>query len=104
MAACAKNEIEKFIKIIQDSGLEPIGCIHESQAIANALTSKNFKEKLCIVHARENRIGIYLIKEGIAHFSTLRSVLGDNYEQQFLDEYENFLNTVQSIIQSKMSQ
>lgn len=91
VAVCAKNEIEKFIKIIQDSGLEPIGCIHESQAIANALTSKNFKEKLCIVHARENRIGIYLIKEGIAHFSTLRSVLGDNYEQQFLDEYENFL-------------
>lgn len=92
VAVCAKSEIEKFMKIIQDSGFEPIGCLHESQTIANALIPKNFKGKLCIVQARGNRIGIYLVKDGIVHFSTLRSILEDNYEKQFLDEYEKFLD------------
>lgn len=91
VAACAKNEIEKFVKIIQDGGLEPVGCIPESQAIANTLSPKELEGKLYIIHARENRIGIYLVKDGVVHFSTLRSVPEDNYEQQFLDEYEKFL-------------
>lgn len=91
VAACAKEEVEKFVKVIYSSGLEPVGCVHESQAIANALTPKGLSEKLCVVHARENMIGIYLVKNNITHFSTLRFISGGDYEQQFLDEYEKFL-------------
>lgn len=91
VAACAKGEIEKFVKIIYDGGFEPVGCIHESQAIANALTPKWFLGKLSIVHARGDRVGIYLVKNSVVHFSTLRSILDGGYEQQFLDEYEKFL-------------
>lgn len=91
VAACAKAEIEKFAEIIRKSGLEPVGCIHESQAIANAIVSKNSTGTLCIVHAREKRVGIYFVKNNLVLFSTLRPILGEDYSKQFLDEYEKFL-------------
>jgi len=91
VAASSKKEIEKFIEAFYKSGLEPVGCIHESQAIANALVSNKTSGTLSIVHARENRVGIYLVKNNLVHFSTLRSVLDDDYKKQFLDEYEKFL-------------
>jgi hypothetical protein len=92
VAACVKKELEKFIEAFHRAGFEPIGCIHESQAIADALVPKNFSGTLSIVHARESRVGIYLIKENLVRFSTLRSILDENYNKQFLDEYEKFLD------------
>ncbi|OHA93816.1 MAG: hypothetical protein A3E02_02325 [Candidatus Zambryskibacteria bacterium RIFCSPHIGHO2_12_FULL_38_34] len=92
VAACVKKELEKFIEAFHRAGFEPIGCIHESQAIANALVPKNFSGTLSIVHARRNRVGIYLIKNNLVYFSTLRSILDENYNKQFLDEYEKFLD------------
>jgi hypothetical protein len=91
VAACVKKEVEKFIEVLRGSGFEPIGCIHESQAIANALMQKNSSETLCVVHARENRVGIYLVKNNLVIFSTLRSITGGDYAGQFLDEYRKFL-------------
>jgi hypothetical protein len=91
VAACVKKEVEKFIEALHQSGFEPVGCIHESQAIADALIPKKFLETLCIVHARENRVGIYLVKDNLVHFSTLRSILDEDYKKQFLDEYRKFL-------------
>lgn len=90
VAASAKKEIEKFVEVFYKSGFEPVGCINESQAIANALVSKRSVETLSIVHARENRVGIYLVKNNLVHFSTLRSISGEDYKKQFLDEYEKF--------------
>jgi len=90
VAACAKKEVKKFIEVLQKSGFQPIGCIHESQAIANALIPKKSSEILCVVHARRYRIGIYLVKNNLVLFSTLRSVSSDDYGEQFLDEYEKF--------------
>jgi hypothetical protein len=91
VAASARKEVEKFIEAFRKAGFEPIGCIHESQAIANALIPKKFFGTLSIVHARENRVGIYLIKDNLVQFSTLRSILDEDYKKQFLDEYEKFL-------------
>ena len=91
VAACVKQEVEKFIEALRKAGFEPVGCIHESQAIANALLSNKHHGTLSIIHARENRIGIYMIKNGLVVFSTLRSVLEGDYKKQFLDEYERFL-------------
>jgi hypothetical protein len=91
VAACVKKEVEKFIEALRSSGFEPVGCIHESQAIAGALIPKNSLGTLCIVHARENRVGIYSIKDNLVLFSTLRSVMSGDYGRQFLDEYEKFL-------------
>jgi Tfp pilus assembly PilM family ATPase len=91
VAACVKKEVEKFALAFHKSGFEPIGCIHESQAIAEALIPKESIGTLCIVHAREDRIGIYMVKDGIVLFSTLRSISEGDYKSQFLDEYEKFL-------------
>ncbi|MEK7635117.1 MAG: pilus assembly protein PilM [Patescibacteria group bacterium] len=91
VAACVKQEVEKFIQVFRKAEFEPIGCIHESQAITNALTSKKSSGTLCIVHARGTRIGIYLVKDNLVIFSTLRSVLEEDYKKQFLDEYDKFL-------------
>lgn len=91
VAACVKKEVEKFCQVIRESGLELVGCLHESQAIANALMPKKFVGASSIVHARRDRIGIYLVKDNVVHFSTLRTIGEGNYKNQFLDEYEKFL-------------
>ncbi|MEK7116887.1 MAG: pilus assembly protein PilM [Patescibacteria group bacterium] len=91
VAACVKKEVEKFVEAFHRAGFEPVGCVHESQAIANALIPKKFPGVLCVVHARENRVGIYLVKDNLVYFSTLRSILDEAYNKQFLDEYEKFL-------------
>jgi acylphosphatase len=90
VAACVKNEVEKFIEALRDSGFEPIGCIHESQAIVNAVLPKNTTGLSCIVHARRDRIGIYLVKNNIVNFATIRNISSGDYKNQFLDEYEKF--------------
>jgi hypothetical protein len=92
VAACVRKELEKFVEAFHSAGFELMGCIHESQAIANALVPKNFSGTLSIIHARENRVGIYLIRDNLVYFSTLRSILDENYNKQFLDEYEKFLD------------
>ncbi len=91
VAASLKKEINKFLEAMRLSGFEPLGCIHESQAIANSLLPEKAPGLICIVHARENRIGIYLVRDGLVVFSTLRSIIGDDYKKEFLDEYERFL-------------
>lgn len=91
VAASPKKEIKKFIEAFYKSGFESVGCIHESQAVTNAVVSNNYSDTLSVVHAKENRVGIYLVRNNLVHFSTLRSILGGDYKKQFLDEYEKFL-------------
>ena len=92
VSACVKKEVEKLIEALREAGFETLGCIHESQAIADAVVQKNFSNTLSIIHARGKRVGIYLVKDGIVHFSTLRNISGETYKKQFLDEYEKFLD------------
>lgn len=92
VSACVKKEVEKYIEAFRKAGLDPIGCIHESQAIANALTFKDVSENISIVHARENRVGIYLVKNGLVNFCTLRSISEGDYKKEFIDEYEKFVD------------
>lgn len=91
VAACVKKEVEKFIQSLQKAGFEPVGCIHESGAIVKAVIPQNFFGTFCIVHARENKIGIHLVKDKIVYFSTLRNISDDDYKKEFLDEFEKFL-------------
>ncbi|KKQ78044.1 MAG: hypothetical protein A3A96_02895 [Candidatus Zambryskibacteria bacterium RIFCSPLOWO2_01_FULL_39_39] len=91
VTACVKKEIEKFIEAFYKAGFEPVGCVHESQAITKTVIPKNFFGTFCVIHARENRIGIHLVKDKIVHFSTIRTVLEGDYKKEFLDEYEKFL-------------
>jgi len=90
VAACVKKEVEKFAEAVKSSGFELVGCLHESQAIANSVIPKNFVKTSCIVHSRKDRVGIYLVKNNIVYFSTLRSI-GKDYEAEFMDEYKKFL-------------
>ena len=91
VAACVKNDTEKFLETVRKSGFEPVGCVHESQAIADAIVPKNSPEISCIVHARKNRVGIYLVKQNVVHFSTLQTITDGDYEKQFMDEFEKFM-------------
>lgn len=91
VAACAQKEIEKFSEIFYKSGFEPVGCMHESQAIARSVVPKKLSGTFSIIHARENRIGIHLAKDKTIVFSTIRNV-SEDYEKEFLDEYEKFLD------------
>lgn len=86
VAACQKIEIEKLTEIIKASGLEPVGCVHESQAIAGALISKEAKTLNCIVHVREDRIGLFLAKGGAVSFATLRPTSSVTYIEDYKDE------------------
>jgi Tfp pilus assembly PilM family ATPase len=61
VVASLKKEVNKFLEAMRLGGFEPLGCIHESQAIANSLLTEKELGLICIVHARENRIGIYLV-------------------------------------------
>lgn len=91
VAASEKSETEKFIKCIKSAGFETLGCLHESQAIANALLPKKSKGTVSIVHARGERVGIYLVKERVVYFSTIRNLESGDYSSQFMDEYAKFL-------------
>jgi hypothetical protein len=92
VAVCVKNEVEKYIGVLRGAGFEPLGCIHESQAIADALLPKKSLDALCVIHARENRIGIHLVKDNLVLFTTIRSIVEGDYKEQFLDEYGKFLD------------
>jgi hypothetical protein len=90
VSASAKKEVFRFLEALRRAGFEPIGCIPESQAIAKAVISKDFSGSACIVHTRENRIGIYLVQNGLVCFSTLRAFSGKDYKEEFMDEYNRF--------------
>jgi len=91
VTACVKKEVERFVEAFYRAGFEPVGCIHESGAITKAVIPNKFFGTYCVIHARENRIGIHLIKNKIVHFSTIRNVSDGDYKKEFLDEYEKFL-------------
>lgn len=91
VVASEKSETEKFVRCVRLAGFDPLGCVHESQAIANALLPDRFKGVVSIVHAREERVGIYLVKDGVVYFSTIRNLEGGDYKTQFIDEYMKFL-------------
>jgi hypothetical protein len=92
VAASVRQEIEKLIKAIVSSGLEPIGCIHESQAIATAVLPTGLQGTFSIVHARSDRVGIYLSRDGLVKFATICSMNDPDYRAQFLGEYQKFVD------------
>lgn len=91
VSACVKKEVEKFMEALRKAGFEPVGCIHESAAVAKSVIPKNFRGTYSVIHARESKVGIYLVKNKIVHFSTIRNILNGNYKEEFLDEYGKFL-------------
>lgn len=91
VVASEKSETEKFVKCVRLAGFDPLGCVHESQAIANALLPGKSEGMVSIVHAREERVGIYLVKDKVVYFSTIRNLEGGDYKTQFMDEYMKFL-------------
>ena len=91
VVACAKKEIDKISEILLSSGLEPLSCLPESQAITEAIIPKDTSGSVCVVHVRENRITIYLVRNRLVEFVTIRNINKEDYEQTFLDEYSKFI-------------
>ena len=91
VAAAAQKEVQKFVDLLYESGFSPLSCIHESQSIANSIIPTHEIGLVYIIHARRNKIGIYLVEDGVVRFSTLRTILESDYKKQVSDEYEKFL-------------
>jgi hypothetical protein len=91
VAVSVKREVEKYVQVLKESGFEPLGCIHESQAAANTLINKKSTGSTCIVNATKNRLGLYLAIHSAVVFSNIVPVSADGYKKQFLGEYEKFL-------------
>ncbi len=91
VAASVKREVEKFTEAVRAGGFDAVGAVPESQTIAKAVIPEDFSGSACVVHARNDRIGIYLVKNSTVIFATLRYVYEGTYENNFLDEYDKFL-------------
>lgn len=91
VSACTEPELNNYVDCLNKSEFEVLGSVNESQAIADALIKKNSNDTFFIVHARKERIGTYLVKGGIVHFSTVTTVSKGDYQEQFLSEYEKFV-------------
>lgn len=90
VTACVKNEVEKIVSSLEASGFVPVCGVHESQAVANAVVPKNSDGFSCVVHVRDNRVGMYLVNKNIVTFATIRILSPLDYEKQIKDEYEKF--------------
>lgn len=90
VAACLRTEVEKIVNSLEASGFIPVCGIPESQAVANAVVSINSEGFSCVVHVRDNRVGMYLVNKNIVTFATIRSLSSLEYEKQIKDEYEKF--------------
>jgi len=91
VVASPKKEVESIISILRAAEFEPLGCLPESQAIAEAVIPKDFVGTAVVMHTRDYRIGIYLVKDKVVQFSTLRTITKDDYEKDLQDEYGKFL-------------
>ncbi len=101
VVACVRREVEKLVGVLSNAGLEPLSCLPESQAVIEAVVPKDFSQDVCVVHARDNRVAIYLAKNRLVNFVTIRNVAKDNYEQDFLDEYSKFTEYVSKYGETK---
>lgn len=89
-----RNEIETLFSVLNEAGLEPLACLPESQAVVEAVVPRSFPGYVCIIHARDNRIAIYLAKNRVVHFVTIRNLSGGSYEEEFSDEFNKFIEYV----------
>ncbi len=89
VAAASRSIVEAFTEAIRAAGFTPYKCMHESQAIASSVVPRGSKRTICVVHARPDRVGMYLVLNNIVHFSTIHPVVStENYAQDVLDEYD----------------
>ena len=90
VAACVRVEVEKIINSLERAGFDVVCGIPESQAVVNAVIPKNSEGFSCVVHIRDNRVGMYLVNKNVVTFATIRSLSPEDYENQVADEYEKF--------------
>lgn len=90
VSACVKKEVEKIISSLERAGFDTLCGIPESQAVANSVVPKGSDGFSCIVHVRDNRVGMYLVNKNIVTFATIRTLSSLDYDTQIADEYEKF--------------
>lgn len=91
VVASVKKDVIKFIEAIKNAGFDPLTCLHESQAVANSVIPKGVDDLVSIVNAMNDKISIYLVKKRTVFFATTSSVTDGGYEEEFLDEFNKFL-------------
>lgn len=90
VAACVKSEVEKIVLSLQSAGFTPLCGMPESQAVVNSVVPLGSDGFSCVVHVRDNRVGMYLVNKNIVSFANIRSLSKENYSSEIKDEYEKF--------------
>ncbi len=96
VTVCAKKDIEFISNIFDSAGFDAICAIPESQALVLSTIPQNKEGNVVIVHARENRIGIYMVVDRVINFATIRNTADDSYSTNFVDELQKFKEYWQS--------
>ncbi|HEY4516012.1 MAG TPA: hypothetical protein VJH67_02380 [Candidatus Paceibacterota bacterium] len=68
--AASSSLIASYVESLRKAELEPIACMHESQATANAVIAKDFHQVAVIVHIHLQSVGIYIVKDRVVEFSS----------------------------------
>ncbi len=77
LVAAKKQVIEKYINIVKDAKLTPIGVEPEALAIGRALTTENSNEANLILHLGLNKSLIIITLKGFVVFTRTLSMGGD---------------------------
>lgn len=77
LVAAKKQVIEKYINVVKDAKLTPVGVEPEALAIGRALTSENTNEANLILHLGLNKSLIIITFKGFVVFTRTLSIGGD---------------------------
>ncbi len=65
---------QTYIETFEAAGLTPVSFDIESQAIARALVKRGDERAHLIIYLGHNRVGFYLVNDGVVQFSTTLSI------------------------------
>lgn len=94
VSAVPSKIIDSYIESIQKAGISIVSMETKSQAIARAVLPENYKGVSMIIHFRSGKIGLYIVKNDVVHF-TSTIVLDSKPEdsQQYISNEIKKLNT-----------
>ncbi|MDP3996587.1 MAG: pilus assembly protein PilM [bacterium] len=72
-----KKTVETYISVFKEAGLRPKLFTIEAQAITNAVIPKDEKTAVVVVNLKEDKTGIYIIRDKIVHFTSTVAIGGD---------------------------
>ena len=70
--------VDMYVEILDGADLSPLSLEIESQAIASALLSPKISSTILIVHFGTEKLGLYVVTDGVVHFTSAILTKGDS--------------------------